>query len=221
MDFLATWTPTIFVCAALAGATVFLALGGGGVLRLWARKPVGIAVPAFACLLVFAAPQMADMLAGMRHGFAGRWGEIDLGIAVFTLAVQSWFWMRAGLNSRGYPGGRTGWRDADTPAVLPWQEIAAPRLTLIPATLIAVSPIFQVLVGDIPWLSVPWFGTGSAVLAAALVWSWARQRRIRLLRRRGGGPVGQRLTGLRLTRLFRAAPGGPHYAGALLAIAVF
>lgn len=219
MDFLATWAPTCFVCASLAGAIVFLALGGGGVLRLWAREPVGIAVPAFACLLVLAALQVGDMLAGMRHGFASRLGEIDLGVAVLMLAVQSWFWMRAGLNSRGYPGGRTGWRDEDTPAVLSWQEIAAPRLTLIPATLIAISPIFQALVGNIPWLSVPWLGTGSAVLAAALVWSCARRRRIRLLERRGAGPIGQRLTGLRLTRLFRAAPGGPRCAVALLVVA--
>jgi hypothetical protein len=227
MGFLATWTPTFFLCVSLLGAIVFLALGGGGVLRLWAREPVGIAVPAFACLLVFGAPQMADMFAGMRHGFAGRLGEADLGVAVFLLAVQGWFWMRAGLNSRGYPGGRTGWRDADIPSVLSWQEIAAPRLTLVPATLIAISPIFQALDGNIPWVSVPWFGAGSAVLAAAVVWSWAWRRRSRLLQLRAGGgangpaaPVAIILVGWRVTRLFRAAPGGPRYAVALLVIAV-
>ncbi len=82
-----SWLPISLLVASLAGVLVFLALGGGGVLRLWALEPVGIAVPGFACLLVFTAPQMADMLAGMRHGFAGRLGELDLGVAVFLLAV--------------------------------------------------------------------------------------------------------------------------------------
>ena len=215
------------ITLAVGAFLVFLALGGGGVLRLWAREPVGIAVPAFACLLVFGAPQMGDMLAGMRHGIGpdglddAPWHQTGLGVAVFFLALQSWFWMRAALNARGYAGGRTGWRDADMPSNLPWQQTAAPRLTLIPPTLIAISPIYQAWVGHIPWESVPWVGAGTAVAAAALVWGFAFVRRAFLNRALQGRAVAPpALVGSRLSRLFRAAPGGSRYAIALLAAAV-
>ena len=227
METLATWIPVALLIALLLGTALFLALGGGGVFRLWAREPVGIAVPAFACLLVFGAPQMGDMLAGMRHGIgangeddAAWWHQTGLGAAVFLLALQGWFWMRAAPNARGNPGGRTGWRDADTPVNLPWQQTAAPRLALIPPTLIAFSPIYQALVRNIPWESVPWVAAASAFAASAIVWSWAWRRRIRLRRALVKRSASLPLHGMRVTRLFNGAPGGRRCAYALLVIAV-
>jgi hypothetical protein len=215
----------LVILLSLLGSIVFLALGGGRILRLWAREPVGIAVPAIAAALVYGAPQMGDMLAGMRSGNGAddaSWHQAGLGIAVFVLSVQGWFWTRAALNARGYPGGRTGWRDRDTPIDLPWQEVWAPRLTLVPATLIAVSPVYQALAKHIPWRSVPWVGVASALIAAALAWSLARGRRTVMVKRAANRPAVAApppLRGRRVLRLLLAAPFGRYGAVCALVFA--
>jgi hypothetical protein len=197
----------------------FVAVGGGRVFHLWLQEPVGIAVPLLACIIVLAAPQMADMMAAMKTGY-GPAGldrnpihEIGLGLGVLVLGLQSWFWTRAGLNARG------GYRDRDAPVNLPWQEIWAPRLTLVPATLIAISPLLMGVERDMPWSSVPWVGVASALAASALAWFLAWQRRHHKARM-GGTAVPRPLPCWRTSRLFAAAPFGAPAAWLMLLLAV-
>src|SRR5690348_4853635 len=134
----------------------FLAIGGGRVLWLWLLEPVGAAVPLLACIIFLAAPQMADMMVALKSGYGARgfnddvWHQSGLGVSVLFLGLQSWYWTRAALNAR------RGTRDADTPPNIPWQEIAAPRMVLLPIAAIAVSPVWMALAKELPWSSVPW-----------------------------------------------------------------
>jgi hypothetical protein len=197
----------------------FLAVGGGRVLALWAREPVGPAVPLIACVMVIAAPQMADMMAAMKSGYGAAGGhnespfhQLGLGLGVLALGLQAWFWTRAALNSlRNY-------RDANAPAQIPWQEIWAPRLTLLPTTLIAISPFFMAAGRKIPWSSVPWWGIVSAVAASLLLWflAWDRRRRKRLAAAAMPPPQPMPIPSWRVGKLFAAAPLGGSLAAWLL-----
>ena len=81
------------------------------------------------------------------------------------LGMQSWFWTRAALNARH------GFRDIDAPQDLSWQERWAPRMTLIPITLIAISPLLMAREGRIPRRAFP----GQACFGVARVfYGWVR-----------------------------------------------
>src|SRR5207253_192868 len=104
----------ISLCVILVG---FLAVGGGRVLYLWMQEPVGPAVPLIACLIVIAAPQMADMVAAMKSGYNAATGydksafhQLGLGLGVLALGLQAWFWSRAAFNAR------RNVRDANSPS---------------------------------------------------------------------------------------------------------
>ena len=196
----------------------FLAVGGGRVLHLWLQEPVGVAVPLLACVIVLIAPQMADMVASMQTGYGpagldrNPMHQTGLGFGVLVLGLQSWFWTRAALNARG------GYRDRDAPADLTWQEIWSPRLTLVPATLIAVSPLIMGAEGDMPWSSVPWVGVVSALAASALLWFFAWKRRQSKARAAGAGAL-KLLPRWRISKLFAAAPLGSRAAWLMLLVA--
>ena len=105
-----TWyivTRVVEIAAVLGVFLALLAVGSGKLVRLWMVEPVGIGVPLIGALIVYLAPQMADMFAALRS--TSRWHEAQLGLGVLVLGLQSWFWQRAALNARG------GYRDADAP----------------------------------------------------------------------------------------------------------
>jgi hypothetical protein len=129
---------------------------------------------------------MADMMAAMKSGYGAaggpdenRFRQLGLGLGVLALGLQAWFSTRAALNAR------ENYRDANAPVQMAWQEIWAPRLTLLPTTLIAITPFFVAAYGRIPWSSLPWSGIVSAVAASALLWFLAWDRRRRHMRRLG------------------------------------
>jgi hypothetical protein len=204
----------------------FLGIGGGRCVHLLMQEPVGMAIPLLACLIVIAAPQMASMMAATTSG------QIGPAVAALALGFQGWFWTRAALNARG------GYRDSDAPIELPWQDVAAPRLTLIPSTLIGIWPFFLWLRGlvaeqgkpvenVIPTSSVPWAGIALSILfsclLAGLAWwrrSRHRQRKQAELLHEPAPPAPQPLPACRVARLFAAGPFGSAAAWIFLALAI-
>jgi hypothetical protein len=186
-------------------------MGGGRVVRIWLRDPVGPALPLLACFIVFAAPQMADMMAGMKSSLGGsgasNWRALQLAGGVFLLGLQGWYWSRAALNAReGYP-------DAEAPIALPWPDRAAPRLVLVPTTLIALSPIIFAWRKTMPWDSVSWPAIGLAAVVSAVLWTLAVVRRMQLkhgrlllMQTRTGLPQARPLPVARVAKLLAAAP---------------
>ena len=222
-------TLIVLLCIALF---VFLATVSAPILRLWAQEPIGMAVPLLACVIVLAAPQMADMMAGMKSAYGtgiqdvGWWHEIGLGAGVFMLGLQGWFWTRAALNAR------FGWRDVDAPVNMDWPKRWAPRLTLLPTTLIAVSPLFMATFHHIPWSSVPWMGVVSAAVACLIVGcgAWYRRKGQQAVRDMAAGLAARLVAQLpaqqpavlappgwpRMAQLFAGGPGGSPARRALL-----
>ena len=116
---------------------------------------------------------MADMMVAMKSGYGAAGGHGDgwlrqtgLGFAVLALGVQSWFWTRRGVKCPAW------FRDVDAPLGLSWQERWAPRLTLIPMTLIAISPLLMAREGTIPQTSIPWTSVLSAWLRVLWLGPW-------------------------------------------------
>src|SRR6202000_3391799 len=134
-------------------------------------------LPILACLIVFGAPQMADMMAGMRSSLGGtaasNWRALELGVGVALLGLQSWFWARAERNAR------LGHTDAAARRGMSWQERAAPRLILIPTTAIAISPLIFACLGKIPLASVPLPAVFVAVVVSGILWAIAVWQRVR------------------------------------------
>jgi hypothetical protein len=92
---------------------------------------------------------MADMMAAMKSGYGAaggqdenRFRQLGLGLGVLALGLQAWFSTRAALNAR------ENYRDANAPVQMAWQEIWPPRLTLLPTTLIAITPFSWPLIGE-------------------------------------------------------------------------
>ncbi len=210
------------VPVAIIAAIVVLARYCWPLLRLYAQEPVPIGIPLLTCVLILITPQMTDMLAAIvgGRGESGYdeawWHPLGFGIGTFMLGFTAWFWMRAALNARA------GWRDADTPVKLPWHQLYAARLVLVPILLIGASPLVAAVRGRMSWGDVPWWGVFAAAVACAflLYLAWER-RRIYLANRRGTPrPPGRPLPTRRWRRLFAAAPVGPAAAWASLAIAL-
>jgi hypothetical protein len=201
------------IAAALAVFLGLLAFGCGKLLRLWAAEPVGIGVPLIGALIVYFTPQMADMFAAL--GSTSWWHQAQLGLGVLVLGLQSWFWQRAALNARG------GYRDAHAPPNLPWQDLYAPRLVLVPVGLIACYPIYLTAMNDTSGASIPWFGVILSVVVCVVLGLLAWTRRQLMLKKKGTPPVAHpSMPKYRVCRLFVAAPGGPWTATAALVIAL-
>lgn len=201
------------IAAALALFLGLLAFGFGRLLKLWAAEPVGIGVPVIGALIVYFAPQMADMFAAL--GSTSPWHQAQLGLGVLVLGLQSWFWERAALNARG------GYRDADAPSDLPKQDLYAPRLVLVPVALIACYPIYLAAMNDTSGASIPWFGVILSIVVCVVLGMLAWTRRQLMLKRRGARRVASSsMPRYRVFRLFVAAPGGPWTAAAALVIAL-
>jgi hypothetical protein len=196
------WSFWLLGSIAFVAVSVFLAVGGGRITGIWLRDPVGPGLPLLAWLIVFAAPQMADMLAGMKSSLGGGWRAMELPLGVFLLGLQGWLWTRAAHNAR------IGFTDSATLAAktLTWQERAAPRLTLVPTTLIAISPVVLACQKKMPWDSISWAAVIGAVLVSLVLWVLAIVRRWLLS---GRTPSPAALWGPRIVRLFLAAPHSP------------
>jgi energy-coupling factor transporter transmembrane protein EcfT len=121
----------IVALVAFVAVTIFLAVGGGRIIGIWLCDPVGPGLPLLAWIIVFAAPQMADMLAGMNSTLGGEtptlWRMLELGIGVLLLGVQGWCWTRAAHNARLGFTDDTFIANAGIAPALTWQDRAAPR----------------------------------------------------------------------------------------------
>jgi hypothetical protein len=197
----------------------FLANGGGRLLKLWALEPVGVFAPTIACLTFLAVPQMAQMMIGMKGGYGSGgfdehvYHQFGLAFGVFVLGLQSWFWTTAARNAR------YDWHDNSVPRNIAWQLLWAPRLTLVPTTIIAISPIIMAIRGAIPVHSVPWYGVWSSVFVSAFLVGLATYRRSRILKQAAASSA--RLNqSWRVAKLFEAAPYGPIAAGFMLLLGV-
>jgi hypothetical protein len=113
----------------------------GHILLRWGEEPVGVAVPLFALFVVFFAPQMPDMFAGMAVGF-----PLGLGFSAALLGFSAWYWTRAALlapykiddaKRRAARG-----RDEIT-SIVEWSREWAPRVVLLVAAIIAVAPLLM------------------------------------------------------------------------------
>ena len=166
---------------------------------------------------------MSDMLAAIVGG-RGRstydeawWHPIGFGIGTLMLGFNAWFWMRAALNARA------GWRNEDMPEEVPWHQLFAARLVLVPILLIAASPLVAVAQRRMSLGDVPWLGVLAAAVACGIVLAFAWWRRRRNLASHRSAHARRRnspLPALRWKRLFAAAPFGPAVAYASLALAL-
>ena len=194
----------LFVLAITFCLVAAILLWGRPLLLLYASEPVGGGIPAVTALLILVTPQMADMMAAISggRGLGGRydeaqWHQSGFGLATAFLGFQGWFWMRAALNAR------VNMRDTRWPDEKSWPERWAPRLVLLPALLIALSPLVVAAEGRITWQSVPLVGVLVAMVSTGLLFLfiWGRASIIPLPQRSA-----RPLPRLRCARLIAAAP---------------
>lgn len=206
----------MLVTALIGCVGAALLVWGRPLLRLYAAEPVAGGIPSLTALLILLTPQMADMMAAIsggrgldNHYDEAWWHQTGFGLFAGLLGFQGWFWMRAALNAR------VNLRDTRRPDEMSWPERWAPRLVLLPALLIALSPLIVAAEGRIPWSSVPVFGVGLAVLTTGLLLLFIWRRRVVLpVARYDGRPLPR----LRSARLIAASPFHPGVA--LVSIAV-
>lgn len=150
-------------------------------LRLVWHEPIGLLVPSFVALLVFSAEQMGDMIAGLRDSPIG---SIAYGAAAAALGLSAWHWTRAVVDVES---GIIGFEARDAheehhPATA-WALAIAPRLTLLPAGLVAMAPlpnaVSELLAAPDPWTEAwPLLGAFAPTLlmmAAAFAFVWKRR----------------------------------------------
>lgn len=200
----------VLVIALIVCVGAALLVWGRPLLRLYAAEPVAGGIPSLTALLILLTPQMADMMAAIsggrgldNHYDEAPWHQIGFGLAAGLLGFQGWFWMRAALNAR------VNLRDTRRPDEMAWPERWAPRLVLLPALLIALSPLVVAAEGRLPWRSVPFVGVGVAVITTGvlLVLIW-RRRVVLPVARYDGRPLPR----LRYARLIAASPFHPGMA---------
>ena len=123
----------------------------GAILVRWCEEPVGVAVPLFAFLVVFFAPQMPDMFAGMAVGNhdgvtdTALWHPLGLGLSSALLGFSAWYWTRAALLApyKIDDAGRLHHQPLPASKLVAWSLEWAPRVALLAAALIAVAPLLM------------------------------------------------------------------------------
>ena len=206
----------------------------GSVFACIIEQPIGFAVPLFALIVFFSAPQMPDMFAGMvMGGAAGRPWYADLhplsyGFAVAFLGFAAWYWSRAALS-----GGeemddaerrseRTERRQSPEKIVLEppdWAREWAPRIALAFAALIACAPlIMTITIPGRSWQDAPILASATGIAFVIIAFLITRYRLAIGLA--GGLRAIPLMWKLRTTSILAAAPFGWLTALALLALSL-
>ena len=186
--------------------------------RLYGREPIPLGVPLLTAVLFLLTPQLADMLAAISggHDDAGYneawWHQLGFGVATLALSFQSWFWMRAALNAGAR---RAGWAQ---PKAMPWAELLAPRLTVVVAVLIGISPAVLAFNDALPLQDVPWIGVTIAVVSTGIFIGLLMRRRRNALKL-GGSDDTSNTSRFRVRRLFIGAPFSPVLACVIVVLA--
>jgi hypothetical protein len=150
-------------------------------LRLIWHEPVGLVVPSAVAVLVFSAAQMGDMIAGLRDS---PLQSMAYGAAAVSLGLSAWHWNRAVVDvESGIIGFEARNSAGDDKSAKVWALAIAPRLTLLPAGLVALAPLPNALaelrVAADPWAQAwPLLGAFAPTLLLmflAFVFVWQRR----------------------------------------------
>ena len=188
----------------------------GELVRICARHPAPLGVPLTAGLLFVLAPQIGDMMLGLRDGAAAAGfnrflaGQFGFGLAANALGFQSWYWLRASLNAdHGYLDKAPGFSP-------PWPERIAPRLGVLLALFVSLTPLLLILWRHMPYKEAPWPGIviGIGLNGFFFWWVWMRHRKSRSVE--GSRPTP--LRACRVRRLIHCAPFSKWWAFGILLV---